>query len=79
MRLHPVGVGPHLSGHGDRRGRQDAGAGRHVGGMADSSGMHQLHKNPAACLVDAIGHASPALDLFLVEQSGNACITKAVG
>jgi len=47
--------------------------------MTDPSGMHQLHEDSATCLMDAIGHASPALYLFLVEQSGNARIAKAVG
>ena len=47
--------------------------------MADPPGMHQLHEDFAAGLMDTISDASPALHLFFVEKSGNACIAKAIG
>ncbi|MNN40938.1 hypothetical protein D3C81_1550290 [compost metagenome] len=79
MWLHAFAVGPHLAGSSDRRRCQDAGACRQVRGVADPPGVHQLHKNPAAGLMDAIGHASPVLHVLFVEQARDTWVTQAIG
>lgn len=52
---------------------------RQVGRVADTAGMHQLHKNPATLGADRISDQLPALHLFFIEQPGNPRIAQAIG
>ncbi len=46
--------------------------------MTDASGVHQLHKYLAACLMHAARDLLPAVDLFVSEQTWLAGIAQAV-
>jgi len=69
--------GEHLAGRRDRRRRDGALAGDR--GVADATGVHELHEDPAVLLVDRVGDQAPAGDLGVGVQAGGVRVALADG
>lgn len=76
--LHGLLVGPHGSGHGDGGRSKDTGTFRHVEGMGDATGVHDLEEDLSALLMDGGGDGLPSGDLVLIVDAGNAGVPYAI-
>jgi hypothetical protein len=78
MRLRPGLVGVHLAGCGDRRGRQQARAGRQVVRVPDPAGVHELEEDLRSAGVRSRGHGPPAGQLLGREHARDSRIAEPV-
>ena len=79
VRLHALGIGPHLARAHTTDRTEHPGAGRQVGLVRHAAGVHELHHDLAALSVHGVGHQLPALNLLVVVEPGDAGIAQAIG
>ena len=77
--LQALEIGPHLAGRRRCRWRHDPRACGQVGGMANTTGMHQLRIDPPSRLMYGMGDLTPARDLCFGKEPWDARIPEAIG
>ena len=77
--LHALGIRPHFPGQGGGARANNLRAGRQVGDVRDTTGVHELHDDLPALVMHGLRDQAPSLDVRFVEKPGDPRVAQPVG